>query len=82
MKNDVLMLPAEEIASLVNARKLSAREVVLTFLTAAEKDETNSFITLCRDAARLADEVDARVKNGEKLPLAGVPAGIKDNICT
>ncbi|MCQ2456070.1 MAG: aspartyl/glutamyl-tRNA amidotransferase subunit A, partial [Clostridia bacterium] len=59
-----------------------ARGACLTLLTVAEQDDSNSFCTLCRDAARRADEVDARVNNGEELPLAGVPAGIKDNICT
>ncbi len=32
-------------------------------------------------ALSCADRVDARVKTGERLPLAGVPLAIKDNMC-
>ena len=81
-KENIMMLSAEQIASLVNSRELSAHEVAEAFLKEAENDKTNAYITLCEDAVRCGDEVDKRVKNGEKLPLAGVPMGIKDNICT
>ncbi|MGD9789945.1 MAG: Asp-tRNA(Asn)/Glu-tRNA(Gln) amidotransferase subunit GatA [Phycisphaerales bacterium] len=38
--------------------------------------------TLADEALRIADEVDARLRRGESIPLAGVPIAIKDNICT
>lgn len=46
--------------------------------------EVNAFVTvLAEDALKKAQEVEKKVNNGEiKTPLAGIPIGIKDNICT
>ena len=75
---------AAQIARSVNAREISAREI--TDATLARIDEVDervgSYLTHLHALARsCADAVDARVKAGEKLPLAGVPVAVKDNMC-
>ncbi len=71
------------IRDAVNAGKTSAEAVVSDALRRIdEKDgEIGAFLEVFReDAILAAREVDARVKGGEILPLAGVPIGVKDNM--
>lgn len=75
-----MSLPAVEIADLVNHGKVTARDVVDTALAlTAERDGAlRAFTTIWADAARAsAAEVDAAVAGGARLPLAGVPIGVK-----
>jgi len=69
------------IAAAVNAGS-SARVAVEASLAACEADTLNAVIRVHRDRAlAAADAVDARIRAGERLPLAGVPIAVKDNIC-
>ncbi|GDY14964.1 glutamyl-tRNA(Gln) amidotransferase subunit A [Planctomycetota bacterium] len=69
------------IAAAVNGGR-SARNAVEHSLHAAERDTLNAIIRVHRPrAVAAADVVDARVRSGERLPLAGVPLVIKDNLC-
>src|SRR3954451_16202909 len=73
---------ASEIANAVNARQTSAREMAEQALAriAAARD-LNAVVTTDPERTRAeAGAVDRRVAAGESLPLAGVPAVIKDNI--
>ncbi len=81
---DVIRLSAAEVAREVNAGKLSAREVADATLAHVDAvdDRIGSYLTRLHELAReTAQRVDARVKNGENLPLAGVPVAVKDNMC-
>jgi len=74
---------ALDIARRVNGGE-SATAVLATSLSAidARNAELNVFLHIDRDGAHeVAASVDARVKAGENLPLAGVPIAIKDNLC-
>ncbi|MBN8525830.1 MAG: Asp-tRNA(Asn)/Glu-tRNA(Gln) amidotransferase GatCAB subunit A, partial [Planctomycetes bacterium] len=72
---------ALQIAAAVNAGR-SARVAVEASLAACEADTLNAVIRVHRQRALAsADAVDARVKAGERLPLAGVPIALKDNLC-
>ena len=44
----------------------------------------NAYIRIEKDSAlEAADKIDRKISDGEKLgDLAGIPIGIKDNICT
>ncbi|MBV8423795.1 MAG: Asp-tRNA(Asn)/Glu-tRNA(Gln) amidotransferase subunit GatA [Candidatus Eremiobacteraeota bacterium] len=72
------------MARSVNERRRSAREVAdaaLAHVSIAD-GEIGAFLTVTEDLAREhAAKVDARVAAGERLPLAGVPVAIKDNMC-
>ncbi|MGW6953377.1 amidase [Streptomyces chartreusis] len=73
-------LSAEEIASAVRSRTLRAVDVVAEALDRIEQADPvlSAFIEVwAEDALRRAGEVDARVEAGERLPLAGVPIGVK-----
>lgn len=79
-------MTASELSGQLKEKKISARE--LTEAVFARIDETESdigaYITLNRETAlKQADAVDQKRAAGEPLsPLAGIPIGIKDNICT
>jgi aspartyl-tRNA(Asn)/glutamyl-tRNA(Gln) amidotransferase subunit A len=75
---------AAEIARTVTSGSLSAMdvtEVVLARVDAVD-DAVGAYLTRLHDVARRqAGIVDARVRAGERLPLAGVPLAVKDNMC-
>jgi aspartyl-tRNA(Asn)/glutamyl-tRNA(Gln) amidotransferase subunit A len=75
---------AVAIARAVRAREVSAREILEEAIVRVQEREpaVGAFLSTTFDAAReAARTVDARVAKGEALPLAGVPLGIKDNLC-
>ncbi len=82
--NDLLERSAAELARDVGARRYSAREVtdaVLSHVDAVDED-VGAYLTRLHDRARsYAEKVDARIREGERLPLAGVPLAVKDNMC-
>lgn len=80
---------ASALAESVRSGQRSAREVLeahLTRVAAVEAGPTalNAFVRLDAERARArAERLDAARARGETLgPLAGVPVGIKDNLCT
>ena len=77
---------AAELAQKIKAGELSAPEAVEAVTAAIDsKDGTyNCYTSLNKEAAlQQAETVQSRIDAGEALsPLAGVPIGIKDNICT
>lgn len=71
----------QEIAADVQVHRRTARQVVDQALARADKlqDPWRAFITLTPELARAqAERVDQRLGAAEKLPLAGVPFGVKD----
>ncbi len=82
--SETMELSAAEIARRVNAGDISAREVTDAALAQidAVDDRLGAYLTRLHDLARVsAGRVDARIKAGEHLPLAGVPVAVKDNMC-
>jgi amidase len=77
-------LPATQLAGLIRARKVSAREAVQAALD--RLDDVNGRINAVVDyshaeALTAADVIDARLKGGEEVgPLAGVPVTVKVNV--
>ena len=64
-----------------NRSALEVTEAVLAHVHAVEGD-VGSYLTVLDDEARAAAaRVDARLRAGEVLPLAGVPLAVKDNMC-
>jgi amidase len=83
---DLTALDATTLASLVRDRAVSAVEVVTAHLRRidGENPALNAVVTLEREETVLAAarSVDASVREGRSLPLAGVPVVVKDNIAT
>jgi aspartyl-tRNA(Asn)/glutamyl-tRNA(Gln) amidotransferase subunit A len=81
---DPVRASAREIARAVNAREVSAAEIAETIIphVASVDEHLGAYLTLTPELMReAARKVDARIAAGESLPLAGVPAAIKDNMC-
>jgi aspartyl-tRNA(Asn)/glutamyl-tRNA(Gln) amidotransferase subunit A len=75
---------AVEIARSVNAGESSAAERARAANDRiAERDGAiGAYLSVTSELARThAERVDARIAAGERLPLAGVPLAIKDNMC-
>ena len=76
----------EELSRLISRKEVSATEVTQGYLDKIrEKDGLiGAYITVTEDAAlKKAAQVDRKIAAGEELsPLAGIPGGIKDNMCT
>ena len=79
-------LTARDAAARVRARDISAAELARAVLARARATEprVGAYLTLDDDGAlAAASEIDRRVAAGEDPgPLAGVPVGVKDIICT
>jgi aspartyl-tRNA(Asn)/glutamyl-tRNA(Gln) amidotransferase subunit A len=77
---------AREIRDRVRSGAVSATAVTESFLgrIKATDPSIGAYVDVWTDhALRMAGEVDCRVKKGEDPgPLAGVPIGLKDNLCT
>ena len=74
---------ATDIASAVGSGVLDPREVIDECLNAIECWESamHAWVRIDRDGAmRQAEDVAQRVRQGARLPLAGVPFGVKDVI--
>jgi aspartyl-tRNA(Asn)/glutamyl-tRNA(Gln) amidotransferase subunit A len=83
---DLYYLPAHELHRLLVRREVSAVEICRAVFEriAAVEETVRSYLTLDRDGALArAAAVDRELRaGGELAPLAGIPFGIKDNICT
>ncbi|MEW2358272.1 amidase [Spirillospora sp. NPDC029432] len=58
---------------------VSSEELVKASLEAIEASELGAFRVVRADALREAREADKRLREGERLPLLGVPVAIKDD---
>lgn len=81
---EIVERSAAQIARDVNSGAIGAREVteaVLAHVDAVD-GQVGAYLTPLHAMARdVAARVDERVRGGEKLPLAGVPLALKDNMC-
>ena len=83
---EIIDLTVHELQEKIKNKELSITEITKAYLdriNAKEKD-VNAFITVLADEAlENAKEIEEKVNNGEiNSELAGIPIGIKDNICT
>lgn len=80
----IIDLPLAELTQGLARRELSSVEVTQAYLDRiAEQDgTTGAYLTVCEDALTQAAEADKRRAAGGVHPLCGVPAAVKDNICT
>jgi amidase len=86
MDDDLCTRPATELAALVRAREVSARELMDAHLDCIEQlnPALNAIVTLDPEGARAAaDAADARLAAGEPVgPLHGLPIAHKDTHAT
>ena len=86
MADHLYHLSAAQLSALLARKELSARELAESAFRRIEEVEprVKAILTLTQELAMLqAARVDERRARGETLsPLAGIPIGLKDNICT
>jgi aspartyl-tRNA(Asn)/glutamyl-tRNA(Gln) amidotransferase subunit A len=78
-------LTIDQAHKLLKNRGVSSIELTKAVLERISQVEEKvcSFVTVTGDSAlHQAEEADKRIKKGEASPLTGVPALIKDNMCT
>ncbi len=86
MRLELFDLTAHELAGMIRRKQISAVDAVKSYLNRIDEIEerTGSYITVISDSAlasaeHIQKDIDA---GGDLPPLAGVPAAIKDLICT
>lgn len=85
MKN-ICEMTALEISTAIKNKEITVEEAVNAFFDTIDKYDTklHCYNTVCKDEAlRRAKEVQQGIDSGKYTGrLAGVPIGVKDNICT
>lgn len=86
MKDQITKMSVSRLSNLLAKKEISAVEAATAYIEKINTSDKNigAYISLNTEGAlEQAAEVDKLRAEGEKLsPLAGIPAGIKDNICT
>ena len=76
---------AHELADMLEVGKTTSVEITKSYFNRIKEidPKVKAYVTTLEDAAlKKAEEVDQKRKNGEQVSkLAGIPIGIKDNIC-
>ena len=84
--SDINELSAVALGRKIKEKEVSVKEALDACFAAIDKkdEEVHAYITVDKDAAyKRAEDVQKKIDAGElKSPLAGVPAAIKDNMCT
>ncbi len=84
--SDINELSAVALGRKIKEKEISVKEALDACFAAIDKkdEEVHAYITVDKDAAyKRAEDVQKKIDAGElKSPLAGVPAAIKDNMCT
>jgi aspartyl-tRNA(Asn)/glutamyl-tRNA(Gln) amidotransferase subunit A len=79
-------LTAHELHGMLTKKEVSAVEIAEAVYNRIDnvEEKVKSFVTLTKDIAlKQAALVDAKINGGEFIsPIAGIPAVIKDNMCT
>lgn len=83
---EILSYGAAELSAAIKAGKLTVMDAVQAVLERLREAESlyHCYVTIDRDGAmKKAEEIQKKISAGELAgPLAGVPAAVKDNICT
>ena len=86
MKEEITAKTVSQLSRLLAKKEVSAVEAVSAYIQRIQdlNGSLGAYITVTEKAAlKQAEEVDRLRAKGESLPpLAGIPVGIKDNICT
>lgn len=83
---NITELTVHELKEKLEKKELTSYEITKAYIEKIEEKEKDvqAFVTtLEKDALEKAEEIDKKIANGEIVEkLAGIPIGIKDNICT
>ena len=84
--DNIVNLTVHELQEKIANKELTVKEINEAYIKQIKEKEKDvqAFITDLSERAIIeAEKTDEKIKNGEKIgDLAGIPIGIKDNICT
>jgi aspartyl-tRNA(Asn)/glutamyl-tRNA(Gln) amidotransferase subunit A len=83
--NDLQQLTINQVHQLLKEKAVSSVELTKATLARLAKveDKVHACVTITEDAAlEQAKEADKAISNGKIKPLTGIPALVKDNMCT
>lgn len=84
--NEILNMPVTLLTEKIADKQLSSKEITEAYLENINKtdSEIGAYLTVTAESAiKTAEETDKKIAAGEKFgTLAGIPGGIKDNMCT
>ena len=79
-------LSVHELVEKIENKELTRKEILNAYIDRINKkeDEVKAFVTILdKEALNELDDIQEKIDNGEiKNRLAGIPIGIKDNMCT
>ena len=79
-------LTVHELMDKLNKKEITSEDITKSYVSRINEKENNieAFVTvLSEEAENKAKEIDQKIEKGEITnKLAGIPIGIKDNICT
>jgi len=83
---DITELTVHELQEKIKSKELTITEITKAYVEKINEKEKDieAFVTpLTEDAISKAEEIQSKIEEGELTgELAGIPIGIKDNICT
>ena len=83
---DITELTVHELQEKIRNKELTSSDITKAYVNRINEKESQveAFVTvLDNEAIETAEEIDKKIKLGEKVgDCAGIPIGIKDNICT
>ncbi len=83
---EIYELTVHELLEKLEKKELTSQEIVESYLKRIDEkeDDVQAFVTKAGEKAlEKAKEIDKKRENGEKISkFAGIPIGIKDNMCT
>ena len=83
---DITELTVHELQEKIKNKELKVTEITKAYIDKIDEKEKDvqAFITpLTDEAMKQAEEIQAKIDSGEEVGnFAGIPIGIKDNICT
>ena len=83
---NITELTVHELLEKLKNKELTSAEITKAYVDRINEKEKDvqAFITpLTDEAIKKAEEIDKKIESGEsKAELAGIPIGIKDNMCT
>lgn len=83
---DITELTVHELQEKLNSKELTITDITKAYINRIEEKEKDvqAFVTtLTEEAIKQAKDIQAKVDNGEITgEFAGIPIGIKDNMCT
>ena len=83
---DITQLTVHELMDKLKNKELTSTQITQSYIDRIEEkeDDVKAFVTILKEEAlKQANEIDKKRENGEiNSEFAGIPIGIKDNMCT